>query len=256
MGTGTLYGALATRNEIAAVSTPPPQGPRHKPVPHTEVVDCTKQVLADMGFGVNRERFNLSGKNVGIDGKMYHNTTLYGILNIYDTDPEVVADKEMTTILGLCSNNMCKKSIRYIAGGNMTICDNGIWTADHIVGSKMHTLRLNLMESLNVMFDAWLNSKSALDQQIEVMRNSTITEEQAKAILFDLFNNNVLPLKNLRETAHTFFCPEDEWTDVVDNRGTLWGVHNAVTRVLRPMPIEKQMMYSGATTSALVAIAA
>ena len=68
--------------------------------------------------------------------------------------------------------------------------------------------------------------------------------------------DNVLPLKNLRETANTYFKPEDAWTDVVDNHGTLWGVHNAVTRVLRPMSIAKQMEYSGATTTALVAAAA
>lgn len=250
-----LYGELVTREQIALVPTPPAQGPRHKPVPHIEVIDATVQALDDMGFGVSRSRYNIAGKNIGIDGRTYHNTSVYGMLNIFDKDPEAEVDGEMTTLLGLKSNNMMKHSISYIAGKNMTICDNGIFSGEIIIGRKLHTKNLNLLESLNEMFDSWLNSKSILTQQIEVMRNGNVSEETAKAILFDLFNNNVLPLKNLRETANTYFKPEDEWTDVVDNRGTLWGLHNAVTRVLRPMSIAKQMEYSGATTTALVAAA-
>ena len=250
-----LYGELVSREQIAAVPTPPAQGPRHKPVPHDEVIGCTLQVLDDLGHKATRERYNLAGKNVGIDGKTYHNTSVYGIINIASMDPEAEVDGEMTTILGLKSNNMMKHSISFIAGENVTICDNGIFSAEMIVGRKLHTKNLNLMDSLNEMFDAWLNSKNALKQQIEVMRNESVNDEAAKAILFDLFDNNVLPLKNLRETSNTYFKPEAEWTDVVDNRGTVWGLHNAVTRVLRPMSIAKQMEYSGAATTALVAAA-
>ncbi len=256
MESGTLYGALATREQIAAVITPPAQGPRHKPVPHIDAINCIEQALDDMGWGIDRERFNLAGTNIGLDNKTYQNTSVYGMFNVSDRDPEAEVDGEMTTLLGFKSNNMMKHSLSFIAGKNMTICDNGIFSGEEIVGRKLHTINLNLLESLNFMFDAWLNSKSALTQQIEVMRNEPINDVSARAILFDLFNDNVLPLKNLRETAATYFAPENAWTDVIDNHGTLWGLHNAVTRVLRPMPIAKQMEYSGATTTALVAVAA
>lgn len=251
-----LYGELVTREQIALVPTPPAQGPRHKPVPHIDVIDATIQVLSDLGKKVDRSRFNIAGKNVGLDGRTYHNTSVYGMLNISDMDPEAEVDGEMTTLLGFKSNNMMKHSIKFIAGENMTICDNGIFSGEVIVGRKLHTKNLNLLESLNEMFDAWLNSASVLKQQIEVLRNEQVNDMRAKAILFDLFDQNVLPLKSLRETSNNYFKPEDAWTDVVDNHGTLWGVHNAVTRVLRPMSIAKQMEYSGATTTALVAAAA
>lgn len=245
---------LVPREQLATAVLPPAQGPRHKPVAHIEVVESIEQALDDMGWKINRERIAMGGSNVGTNGIKYENTSMYGVLDIepFEKDDE---DGEFGTSLGIKSNNMMKHSIKLIGGLNVFVCDNGVFSAEEIVGRKLHTKNLNLLESLNEMFDAWLNSQRSLVQTVEVLRNEIVTQEMGKSILFDLFNDNVLPLKCLRDVSSTLYSPDDAWTDVTDNVSNLWGMHNAVTRVLRPMDLHKQMEYSAATTEALAAVA-
>ena len=248
---------IVSREALSLAVTPPPQGPRHVPVPHSEVVDCMETALSDHGFQIERLRLAMGGKHVGTDDKTYENTSLFGVADIVpvEVDPDNPADDEYGTSIGFKSNNMMKHSILLKGGGHVFVCDNLMMSGEDVVMRKLHTTNLNLLEALSESLGAWLNSQRKFEQAVEVLRNERVNDEKAKAVLFDLFDKNILPLKALRPTAETYFSPKDEWTDITGNKDTLWGVHNAVTRVLRPYPLHKQMSYSGAATQALVATA-
>lgn len=268
-----------TREAIGAVATPPPQGPRHLPVPHIEVVESISQGLRDYGYTIVREEFAVGGKATGqADGKLYENTSLFGVMDVLGADDvvrlatnaglsasatldEILAKNpdarieagEYGTSLGFRSNNLMKHSIKIVAGGRVFVCDNLVLAGQDVLMRKLHTKNLDLRETISESLEGWEESETALAGAIEAMRGTGMSDEAVKASLLDAFREGTLPLKMLKPVSDTYFNPNPAHTDVTDNHGTAWGLHNAITRCLRDYPLHKRMEYSSAATAHLAA---
>jgi hypothetical protein len=237
---GTKRARIVTLDEMRECVTPPSQGPRHKPVPHHRLVTTLLQSLDDNGFDIPKAEYAVGMRRKGPDGIVYPDTTVFGVLEVQaragrsgnpDTD-------EYTRAIGFRSNNVQQYSIQIRGGASVFVCDNLILSGADALCNKMHTTRLDLEYELDRAISGVVRQGAQLDEQVRAMAAHALPAKTAQALLFAMFAKKVLPLRLLPEVNRNYFEPEDTWTDCAPR--TLWGIHNASTRALRELPMNRR----------------
>ena len=95
---------------------------------------------------------------------------------------------------------------------------------------RKSTTRLNLPELISDGLDKFLVQSEAPTEGIDRLKNTTITDLQAKARIYDLFHDSVLPSRMLQPLARFYFHPTEDQSDC--HPRSLWGLNNASTRTL------------------------
>lgn len=233
MSTATLVaGPLPKigRTELAQISVPEATS-THKPVAHHEIVEALVETLSFRHIGVVDEEFAVSG-----DGMK-----MFGVLDL-ETQMEGCR-------FSIGIRNSHDKSIRLglTAGLRVFVCSNMAFCGDFTPVLAKHTKSFNLIDTLAVGVDRIQRSFEPMRRQVELWRQTQISDDRAKLILYRAFVDEELEApKSLLSRVHGhYFQPQYEEF----SPRTAWSLSNAFTSALKeldPIPQFKATAKLGA----------
>lgn len=211
-----LTTALALRN----LAEPAALGRLHKPVPHSVLVDAIHTELARRSYSIEREQLALSRTGAA----------LFGVLDLKRSD-DGPAGRGIA--FGFRNATDQQFGIRAVAGTRVFVCDNLALSGDLIAISRKNTTRLDLGDAIALGFDKFAAHSSALEIQVARLEATTVTDGEAKRIVYDLFAARILPVRLFDDVNRFYFEPTPLTPDTEPR--TLWGLHNACTRAVRDL---------------------
>jgi hypothetical protein len=103
-----------------------------------------------------------------------------------------------------------------------------------IVLKRKHTKGLSLRDEVKAGIERLLVEYSALEQGILRLKGRGMSDQEAKAFIYDAFvNHGVLPMRYLPKVGSWYFEPSVEAEDCQPR--THWGLHNAFTRTVKEL---------------------
>lgn len=219
------------RAALAALPAPVSLGPRHNPIPHTEVVETLRDACPSFGLEIARERYGLSP-----DGHR-----LFGLLDFTSPHPD------RSIALGFRTSTDESFAVRGVAGSSVFVCDNLALSGSDFVFHRKHTTFRSIINVIRHGLERFLGAAAEWDAFQLRMETTGLDNPHAAELLIRLMLDNVLPARRVADAARLYFGPTEDLPDVAPR--TVWGVHNAVTRTLRDVSPETQMHQSSATTA-------
>ncbi len=229
------------REGLALLPTPPPQGPKHVPVPHIELVDLITAEAQRLGLRIGKERFAVGRSK---DEGRYPGTALFGVMDF--RAPEGASRSRS---IAFRASNWRELGIRLVAGQRVFCCDNMALSGDEVVLSRRHTSGLDLERELREGFERFLEQGDTLERRIRRFQETTVGPEEATRLFLD----SPIPERLKLRSLETFFNRE-EWGADLYLPGcprNLDQVENAFTRVARDLPLHTAMGHTQAFASFL-----
>ena len=217
-----------TRDTLRVLPLPQPLSPRHRPVPHIELVEALQEQLVRRGLAISCEQLALRR-----DGQR-----LFGTMDLA-WQARASAATEEGLALGLRQGNDLSYAIEIVTGQRIFVCDNLALYGEVIAVRRKHTSGLRLAEELSAGLDRYLEYVGRLVDGIATLKQRAIETAEAKRAIYDVFAQRILPLRFFDDVDRAYFRPEAGWTDCQPR--TLWAVHNACTRVARELPLNVQL---------------
>ena len=221
-------GKLATRAELEACTTPPPEGRWH-PTAHVTVLDAVKETLHGAGYVNKAEKYGLARSDA----------RFFGVLDLETPLAHGVA-------LSVGVRNSVDKSfpLGFCAGSRVFVCDNLAFRSELLVRRK-HTL--NGMRAFGQAIGAAVASLTSFQEaeQIRIQRMSemALNPAQASHVILTAFRRGIistlqLPLvcKEWEEPRHEDFAPR-----------TAWSLFNAFTEILKPRAVSAPQAFVAST---------
>jgi len=229
-----------TRDNAHDIELPAPQGPRHRPLNYGRVIEGIEGALDNNGFIVARARYQLSKPKEALPG-----TCMTGLIDIQDRQhPE----SEQGWTVGILHDNMRRAGLRILGGKTVFVCDNLMTHGDDIVLNRRHTegLETALPDMLNRGVQGFRERMVDINKYIEQLKQDEISDEGVESLLFRMHAQHGLPGQYLRPAYDNYRQGRGEI-----EHGTLWGVHNAVTRELRGLALHRRVHYTKAVDAAI-----
>lgn len=218
-----------TLGELEQMETIAPMGRLHKPIPHHVLAHTIIDQVADRGWEVIKRQFAVGRKGA----------LLFGVLDLKGPASMRINDEDGTTSsFGFRSSTNQTFAIRGVAGQRVWICDNLCMSGDMFVMQHKLTIRLNLDELVSRALNLFIKQTDTLLTDMNVMRQTAITDREAKVRLFDVFNKGALPLHMFDDVSQLYFRPQAEHIDCQPR--TVWGLHNACTRAVKLLKPARQ----------------
>lgn len=193
-----------------------------KPVPHIELVEMLEIVLRQNQIRIEEERFALRR-----DGSV-----LFGVLQLAYGETE-----DGRAAMGLRTANNKTMSIQLCAGLSVFVCDNLVFRGDMIALRRKHTSGLNLRVELAGAVLRFQEHFGRLAGEVELLKQRSLPDMQAKALIHDAFAGGLMPLRFLPEVSQAYFEPQlSEFAP-----RNAWSLHNAFTGAAKAMPITTRM---------------
>lgn len=213
------------RAQLAMIETPAPQGSRHRPVPHIELVETIDAVLGSNGIEIVNESFSFNEKN----------TNLFGVMDLVLRNE--LGGEDFTTSLGFRSSNMQKLPVAFVAGARVFVCDNLMFIGDYQVLKRKHTIGLDLLDEITEGIDRFLGIAHANLSVVSSLKERELTDLEAKEFVFDSFVEKIFPIKLFDDVVAEYWAPIPRHEEFAPR--TAWSLVNAYTEVakqLRPNP--------------------
>lgn len=231
-------GVVRTRNELATLPTPAGTD-TWKPVPHWELVGHLADGLTEHGIVISREQYATSGPA---------DARLFGVLDLIVPDLDT---PDFGMSLGIRGSNDRSLAIQAVAGARVFVCDNMAFSGDSgtIVLKKKHTSRLDLRRVVPPAIDLYLEKAGAFVIDIDRMKNHALTDEAAKAVIFDAFAKTPVMSRRLFPVVAKLYFDDDSQREKFDDR-SLWSLNNAFTeavKVLKTVPQQRASIAIGRT---------
>lgn len=218
--TGTLYHAqstLVSREQLMAIA-PPPATSTWRPIAHGDLISAIDRQLLVRGITISKETFAIQR-----DG-----ARLFGVLDL-----SLESSGEFCAAMGIRTANDRSMALEIAVGVRVLVCDNLAFSGDLIALRRRHTAKFDLNADLSRAVDRYQAHLLALQRTIAVARQDSIFDAEAKCLIFEAFQDEILPIRYFKQVAATYFRPSEEMTDVQPR--TMWGLHNAFTRSVRQM---------------------
>lgn len=206
-----------TRASLAALPAPEALGPRHRPIPHEELVDAIHAEADSRCLRIAKEEFALG----------HGGATLFAV---FDFSREMSAG-ETGFALGLRSSQDQSLALRGAAGARVFVCDNLALAGSVFAFNRKHTNRLDLAQTIRTGFDRYEQDASHLQSHIERLRADEIGDGRAKDVIYEALAQRVIPMRLFHDIHAAYFQPSEVRPDCAPR--TLWGLHNAFTRALK-----------------------
>jgi hypothetical protein len=81
--------------------------------------------------------------------------------------------------------------------------------------------------------DRYQTYLGGLYQKIAQVRETPLSDLEAKGVIVDAFRRDILPIRFFKPVSDTYFAPTSDMVDVQPR--SLWGLHNAFPRAVRQM---------------------
>src|SRR2546421_602151 len=185
-----------------------------KPVGHSQLVETLTQVMQDRGLFITREQFAVQ------------NHRLFGTFDL-----EWQKMEDYGAAVGFRHANDKSMPITIAVGARVFVCDNMAMLSELITVRK-HTSRLDLGEEMDRAMYKYMQGFRRLQDDIQVWKDSPVEERRGKLLIYDVFQQKILPLKLFHPTVAS-------WEAVTKDNSTAWGLNNCLTehvKTLAPAP--------------------
>ena len=217
---GTLSYAqstLVSREQLMTIP-PPPATSTWRPIAHGDLVSAIDRQLLVRGITIRKETFAVQR-----DG-----ARLFAVLDL-----SIESSEESCAAMGIRTANDRSMALEIAVGVKVFVCDNLAFSGDLIALRRKHTAKFDLNADISRAVDRYQAHLVALQRTIAAAHEASISDDEAKGLIFEAFRYEILPIRCFKQVAETYFNPSAEMTDVQPR--TMWGLHNAFTRAVRQM---------------------
>ena len=230
---------LVTVDELAHIPPGDPVGPRHKPVPHIELVTVLRDAFAERGYAVDREQYSVARGGA----------RLFGTLDLTPTTGRSLTDgMDGGMAVGLRHSNDAAFALGVIAGVRVFVCDNLVFSGGTSLLRRKHTTGLDLHMEVHRGMDRAFASYRELGRLLDSLRDTPLSDDQARLAIYSLvLDGEVVAPSQLGKVHSWYFDPEAVASEDDLGRGledvaprSAYGVMSAVTRVARDFSTHRQ----------------
>lgn len=211
------------RGDLISIPTPP-RTFTFIPVPHVDLVELVEANLTSQGFGIERSEFAVQdGK---LNGKKFNGVKLFATFIL-----KHVRD-EFAFALGLRTSNDMSMSIKMVAGARVFVCDNMSLCGDADLLCRKHTNGLdkwNLRRTVGAGVGKAIARFGGFEAGINRLKATSITNDQAKANIYDAVVKGVIPQAFLPKVGQAYFEPPYREFEPRN----MWSLHNSFTEVIK-----------------------
>ena len=205
-----------TRQELALV--PVPQAtPTHRPLAHHEMVGGLLETLSFRHIEVVRDEYAISRDGMRMFGIL---DLEYGITGVrFSIGIRNANDKSMR--LSMC------------IGYRVLVCDNMAFHGDFLPVLAKHSKNFSLVDAVSIGVDRMQRNFEPLARHIELVRQSPLTDETAKLVIYRAFVEGQLAApRYLARTVHeNYFLPKQEEFQA----RIAWSLSNAFTSAFKDL---------------------
>ncbi len=205
---------------LTRIKTPPATS-TWKPVKHSHFVEALLEGLDRRGMRVDRAQYAVSHQGMRLFG-----TLAFGEGEDYER------------CLGFRASNDKTFPLQIVAGLGVLVCDNLALSGDVVALKRKHTSGLDLGKEVTAGIDSYLFQQELTEQRVARIKEICLSNTAAKAAIYDLFQQRVIPSRLFQPIHHTYFEPEDTWKDCKPR--SVWGLHNACTRVAKRLDMSQK----------------
>jgi hypothetical protein len=119
-------------------------------------------------------------------------------------------------------------SIQIAVGARVFVCDNMSFHGD-LIAIRKHTSKLDLGEEMDRAMYRYMQSFKKLQEDIQIQRDSPLEERKAKTLIYDIFEQRIMPLK-------LFHPIVNDWKAVAKEDMNGWRLQNVCTSHIKTMP--------------------
>lgn len=239
---------LVTLPQLRELPRPAQLGQRHRVIPHAELVETLNAQVVDHGLTIHDQQLGLSR----------HDQIIVGTMRVQGNS--TAQDPGMQSLIGFRNSTAQHTSIKMIIGLQIMVCTNLCMSGDgEYAVSRKNTTGINLPWELGRGIDRFLEGTDDLRGDVERMQNQPVTIQQAKAHLFDLFNQSVLPKALFQETGRNYLQAGSNGIALIDEScwdprvhpyedckpRSLWGLNNACTRSIKGIKLPASRYEAG-----------
>lgn len=278
----TLFGDSLSRDEIAALPTITDRvlkvsGPRHKPVPHIDMITELERAVARRGYAIVKESHDIGhgSKDVEYPERLF--STFVVENRNGGLDPN---DPSYQFAIGMRRSNDTTISNQLCAGAHVFVCENGMFGGDAIILARKSTTGFDPRPAIEGAVDEAISKFGALEREIDRMKHISLegNDGAVRNLLFAAFvegevvenaalarkvwdtyrGEYAIDLDGKRHEIGDMFPLERGRCHGSYNRARFlerhapdcaprseWGLHNACTRVFRDvMPAGRAMAAS------------
>ena len=221
--TSTLIGyqgRTITREELALLPTPPSTA-THRPVPHHQIVQALVETLGFRHINAIHDEYAVSPDGMKMFGVLDLETEMHGC----------------RFSIGLRNSHDKTMRLAMTCGYRVFVCSNMAFQGDFTPVLAKHSNSFSLIDSISVGVDRMQRNFEPMRKQIELWRQSELTNVTAKLLIYEAFIESELDVpKHLARRVHDlYFQPQYEEFQP----RTLWSLSNAFTsafKELDPVP--------------------
>jgi len=210
-------GSVATRNQLAEIKTPSPEGRWH-PIPHTELITQVESRLSEHGMRIVNESFGLANDGARMFGLMQ-------VANGKNSD-------DYSWVAGLRNSHDKTFPAGLCVGSGVFVCDNLAFSSEIVFGRK-HTT--NILRDLPVLVGTAIGKLSeswtSQDKRIEAYKETELSKGDAANLLLDALSQDVINTRQILPAFQEWRKPRHE---EFAERSNVWRLFNSVTEVLKP----------------------
>lgn len=203
---------------------PVPEATRtHQPLSHHEIVETLEEALSYRHLQVVRDEYAVSADGMRMFGVM-------------DLNAEFTRGRFS---IGLRNSNDKSMRLALTAGFRVFVCDNMAFSGDFAPLSHKHTSKFSLRDSIAIAVDRIHRNFETLQQQVDSMAASGLSDNDAKLFIYRAFLDRTLkgvPRSLMWEVHDHYFNPRNEEF----RPRNLWSLSNAFTSAFKALSPIKQ----------------
>jgi len=201
---------LMDREGLQALETPPPTD-SWTPIPHYELVQALDGQLRARGINIVKESFAIQ------------KAKLFGVI---DTDYQVA--EEGGAAIGIRTSNDKSLALQLAIGFRNFVCDNMAFAGDLIALRRKHTGHLDLHKEFAEGITRYVRDYRRLQDDISVWKETPITSERAKTLIYDFFLQKIVPIRLFHPVVSTYQATLHQGQNI-------WMLNNAFTRHIQKL---------------------
>ncbi|HEY4360355.1 MAG TPA: hypothetical protein VGN17_05285 [Bryobacteraceae bacterium] len=216
--TATLLSQTGKITRADLQHIPVPESTRtHQPIPHHEIVQAVVETLGFRHIGVVRDEYAVSHDGMRMFGVMDLETGMHGC----------------RFSIGLRNANDKSMRLALTVGYRVLVCDNMAFSGDFTPVLAKHSKSFSLVDALSIGVDRMQRNFEPMQRQIEVWRESQISDVTAKLVIYQAFVESELEVpRHLARLVHgNYFDPQVEEFQP----RTMWSLSNAFTSAFKEL---------------------
>ena len=193
---------------------------RWQGIQHGELVETIHTQLDHHNINVIDEGWYVSGPDVQrLNGSMS--------LEI----PGVKSMEGTSFSLGVQHSNLGDHALKFAVGAKIFICSNGVVIGDYAV-KRRHTIGLNLMESIGIGIETYINKVKDVPIVVQKMRDTEMRDDDVDHALMAAGREGLVSWSRIGQVDKEYRKP----TFADHDEKTAWGLYNAFTYTIQKMP--------------------